>query len=1026
RNAECDLALAGGVSVILAPETNVILSRAGMMARDGRCKTFDASADGYVRGEGCGMVVLRRLSDAVRDGNRVLAVIRGTAVNQDGRSNGLTAPNGLAQQRVIRLALADAGLSPGEIDYVEAHGTGTPLGDPIELGALGEALARGRGKDRPLWVGSVKTNVGHLEASAGVAGMIKAALSLQRGRIPRHLHFARPTPGFQWSEVALDVPREGMPWPETGHPRRAGVSSFGFSGTNAHLVLEQAPEAPAAPAGARAPANLLLLSAKSEGALKAQAVNFARALEPLAAVDLEDVCYTAAVGRAHFERRLAVVGADARELREALVAFVAGDPSSPAVSGVAPVDGQPQVVLVFPGQGGQWAGMGRWLLDHSPAFRGALEACDAAISREAGWSLLEVLRGADTEARLQQIDVCQPALFAVGVGLAAHWRSWGVVPDAVVGHSMGEVAAAHVAGALSLADAVRVACTRSRLLRRISGQGEMAVVSLTMGEAEQALSGLEKQISIAASNSLKTTVLSGDPRALGVLLGRLEARGVFCRRVNVDVASHSPQVEPLQAELISALSGLSPGPTRVAMFSTVTGQLVEGGALDAGYWWRNLRAPVRFAPVAGDLISRGRAFFVEMSAHPTLVHDLSGLLRDAGAEGVAVGSLRRSAGEWPALLESLGALHTRGLQVGWEKVLPPRRRVVLPTTPFQRARHWLAAPSKEKRRRPVDRTAHPWLSPGLPLSLEPPSRVWSVALGTESFPWLDGHRVQGVALLSGSSFAEIALAAGREALGQVPLEIRELKLEQPLEVAGREVPLQLLGTHVGAGVMKFRISSQVASATPSKPDRWIVHAEGELRRADREAGPRPELDVEAVSARLGPEAPGKTLYEALAARGLELGDAFRGLEWIRGGPREALGRVSLPASVLAGRFVVHPALLDACFQVVAAAGAGSQASWMLAEIDQLRLVGPLSGPLMCHARLLGDAHGGAPRVSAELTVAGADSGTVGLVARLVLQRTSPSGEDDWFLALEWERSEALFEEPDSKRWLVLGDGGHLG
>jgi acyl transferase domain-containing protein/acyl-CoA synthetase (AMP-forming)/AMP-acid ligase II len=1024
RIGECELALAGGASLILAPDASIYFSQIRALSPDGRSCAFDAGANGYVRSEGVGMVALMRLSDARAAGHPVLAVVRGTAVNHDGRSNGLTAPNGLAQQRVIREALADAGVAAPDIDYVEAHGTSTPLGDPIELGALGEALARGRPREKPLWVGSVKTNLGHLEAAAGVAGLIKTVLALQRGRIPRHLHFARPNPAFAWAEFPLEVPRMAMWWPEREGPRRAGVSSFGLSGTNAHVVLEQAPPPDATPPP-RAPADtLLVISARSEAALKAQAVNFARALEPNVGLDLDEACFTAATCRAHFERRLAVVGASTRELRDSLVSFIAGDPSSRAVTGSAPAGPRPQLVFVFPGQGGQWAGMGRWLLEHSPPFRDALERCDAATSQEAGWSLLEALAGPDSEARLQQIDVVQPALFAFGVGLTAHWRAWGVEPDAVVGHSLGEVAAAHVAGALSLKDAVKVICSRSRLLKRISGHGAMGVVGLTMHEAEEALSGMERLLSIAACNSPRTTVLSGDPRALEVVLGRLEARGVFCRRVKVDVASHSPQVEPLQPELLSALAGLSPAAAGIPMHSTVTGQRVEGRDLDAAYWSRNLRETVWFASVAGDLISRRRTFFVEMSPHPTLVHDLAGLFRDAEADGAAVGSLRRGEADGPVLLEQLGSLYARGLAVDWARVLPRRRRIALPTTPFQRSRHWLAA--RERKKRSSERNAHPWLSPGVPLATAQPSKVWTVTLGTESHPWLDGHKVQGAALLSGAGFAEIALAAGREALGQVPLEIRELRLEQPLEVSGREVTLQLLGTYEAAGRLRFQIASP--ASTTVKPERWIVHARGELRRADRDASiPSAPLERAAIAARLGPETGSEPLYQALAGRGLELGEAFRGVETVQGGAGEALGKVRLPASVLAGRFLVHPALLDACFQVVGAAGAGPEASsWILAEIDRLRLLAPLSGPVWCHVRL--QESGGSQRQGADLVVADAATGEVRLVARLILQRTSPSGEDSWFLALDWERAEAPFPKPEPRRWLILGGGGqgHLG
>jgi acyl transferase domain-containing protein/acyl-CoA synthetase (AMP-forming)/AMP-acid ligase II/acyl carrier protein len=1022
RQRECDVALAGGVNLILSPEPTLYFCQLRALSPHGRCSAFDAGADGYVRSEGCGIVALMRLSDAQAAGHTVLAVIRGSAINHDGKTNGLTAPSGPAQQQVISQALANARLAPEQIDYVEAHGTGTPLGDPIELSALSETLVRGRDRPYPLVVGSVKTNLGHLEAAAGVAGLIKTVLALQHRRIPAHLHFSRPSPHFDWSQNPIVVPVAITPWQTESAPRRAGISSFGFSGTNAHLVVEEAP-----PGEQRmcepAPANLLVLSARTEAALEQQAAGMAKRLET---APLEELCFTAAAGRSHFDHRLAVAGADRADFISALTSYVAGDPWGRAIQGQA--EGRvPRVVFVFPGQGSQSPGMGRQLLACSNVFRSTIERCDAAISREAGWSLLEAL-GSHAPERLQEIDVVQPALFSLSVALAALWRSWGVEPKAVVGQSMGEVAAAHVAGALGLEDAARIICGRSRLLRRIRGQGEMALVELDIDQAASELSGVEDRLSIAVSSTSRSTVLSGEPRALAAVLDRLEARGVYCRRINVDVASHSPQVEPLKHDLLAVLEGLQPGHTSLPMLSTVTGQPVNALELGPSYWWSNLRQPVRFAPVIKDLLSEEPTIFLEMSPHPTLVHNLQELQNECGHREAVLGSLQRDTVDLRSMLESLGALFVQGYPVDWERALPRRARIALPTYPFQRVRHW-ATPSRRARAVTRESGAHPWLPDGLPLVAPERTRVWSFTLGIETCPWLDGHRVQGVSLLPGSAYVEMLLFAAREALGSSELQIKTLELRQPLVLPASSEPiLQMLGTEEQPGRLKIKIASR---SSAEAFETWRVHAEGVVIRLNAERSGCMHLDVEAIVPRLGPEEAPDALYEALALSGVELGPAFRGLEVVRAGRNEAFGKARLPSSVSLSSFVAHPALLDAAVQLVGAAGLiaapeDETMTWMLAGIESLTLHRPLAGTVWCHAQLLDEVTPGRRRARC---IIADEQGVVALTSELVFRRTAfgalSAAEREGSLVLDWERADVAPSKDEPRRWILIGDGGGL-
>src|SRR5947209_8058934 len=713
HTGDSDLALAGGVNLVLSPYGAVHLSKMRMMSASGRCRTFDAGADGFVRGEGCGVVVLKRLSDALANGDPIHALVRGSAINNDGRTNGLTAPNGLSQQAVVRMALANARVQPSQVSYVEAHGTGTALGDAIEVESLSAVVGQAGGDARRCLLGSVKTNVGHLEAASGIVAFIKVVLSLEHEQIPPHLHFRQLNPHINLQGTRLEVAPRGREWPRGEAARYAGVSSFGFGGANAHVILEEAPVEAAAQQpsdAAHGMTYLLPLSARSPEALQALAQRFLDFLQTDSAASpdattLRDLCYTAGARRSHHQHRLCVVANSYEQLRQRLSAYLSGDELTPGLfAGSRLVGRRPKVAFIFPGQGAQWPGMGRELFEGEPAFRNQVEECAAAMRPHLDWEPLDHFTSTGAETALDRIDVVQPLLFAMQVSLATLWRSWGVEPEAVVGHSMGEVAAAQVCGALSLEDAGRVICLRSRLLRRLSGRGAMAVVELSAQEAEAQISEAGAVgVEVAAANGPRSTVVSGEREAVGRLVAGWEARNIYSREVAVDVASHSRQVEEIEGELGAALEGVRGVRGVVAMHSTVEGREVRGEELTAGYWARNLRERVRFGEVVGGLRAKGFGLFVEVSPHPVLTtaveesvraadeeSDGEGFVGVGGVEAVVVGTLRKETDEREAMSEAAARLYACGVDIGWEVVSGGRGRCVkLPAYPWLRQRYWV-------------------------------------------------------------------------------------------------------------------------------------------------------------------------------------------------------------------------------------------------------------------------------------------------------------------------------------------------
>ncbi|MEU8875713.1 type I polyketide synthase [Streptomyces javensis] len=1030
RNGECSLALAGGVTVMATPGTFVAFSKQRGLATDGRCKPFAAAADGTAWGEGVGMLLVERLSDARRHGHPVLAIVRGSAINQDGASNGLTAPNGPSQQRVIRQALANARLSPAEVDVVEAHGTGTTLGDPIEAQALLATYGQEHTDDEPLWLGSVKSNFGHTQAAAGVAGIIKMVKAIEHGVLPRTLHVDEPSPHVDWTAGAVSLLTDQTEWPETGRPRRAAVSSFGISGTNAHTIIEQAPaELPtAADATAPEPGPLpWILSGRSETALSAQAERLLDHLDAHPGPRPADIGYSLATTRAVHDQRAVLVGTDREDFIRALTALARGEAAAQLVQGTGTAG---KTAFVFPGQGSQWAGMAVGLMDASPVFASRIHECAAALAEFTDWSLVEVLRGAEGAPSLERVDVVQPVLFAVMVSLAELWRSLGVVPAAVVGHSQGEIAAACVAGILSLKDAARVVALRSQAIGRVlAGKGGMVSVALPVADVRERIAPWgEERISVAAVNGPSSAVVSGDPEALEELLASCEADEVRARRVPVDYASHSAQVELLREELLELLAPVQPKKAEVPFLSTVTGEWVEGPELDAEYWFTNLRRTVELESAIRRLLDEGFGAFIESSAHPVLTMGVQETAEDAGREAAAIGSLRRDEGGLDRFHLSLGEAWTRGVAVDWEAVYEGTgaARVELPTYAFQHERYWIEVPLSvgDVASAGLGAAGHPLLGAAVELP-DSDGFLLTGRLSLQTHPWLADHAVSGTVLLPGTAFVELAIRAG----DQVGCDLLdELTLEAPLILPARG-GIQLRLT-VGASDTGGRRALEVYSRPEPDADRgdasdgpWIRHASGVLASGEA-ADSGADLSVwppaEAVALDVD------DLYERFAAGGFGYGPVFQGLTaaWRRGEEVFAELRLDQRQHRDAALFGLHPALLDAALHGVALG------DFLGAGADGIRLPFSWSGVTLhaAGATALRVRIAPAGPEAVALTVADGHGGAVASVDSLVLRRIAPEqlraaqvSYHDSLFRLEWAPVPVPSAAPAAVRWAVVGE-----
>ncbi|GAA2039679.1 hypothetical protein GCM10009839_47140 [Catenulispora yoronensis] len=1063
RRGECTLALAGGVTVMATPGMFVEFSRQGGLSADGRCKAFSAEADGTGWAEGAGMLLLERLDDARRNGHPVLAVLRGSAVNQDGRSNGLTAPNGPSQTRVIREALADAGLAPTDVDAVEAHGTGTKLGDPIEAEAL--LTAYGQGREQPLWLGSVKANIGHSQAAAGVAGVIKMVMAMRNGLLPASLHADRPTAEVDWSAAGVRLLAQAQPWPRVSRPLRAGVSSFGISGTNAHVVIEQAataaPEATtntdasadqttaveilssitnaspttatssqsavsqsAAPSTPTAPL-IWAFSAHTEPALRAYAarlLDYAITAPPgeLPAAGL------ALAQRSEFGHRAVVIAEQPEELFSALAALAEGTDHPAVVSGLAASDVRP--VLVFPGQGSQWPGMAVELLDANEAFRDHLLLCDAAFRPHTGWSVIDVLRQVGEAPPLEGSDVVQPVLFAVMVSLAAAWRAAGVEPAAVIGHSQGEIAAACGAGVLTLDDAARMVALRSKALMRLTGTGGMVALALPADRVEPMLARWADRLWIAIVSGPESTVVAGDLDALDEFTAEYGAT-TRLRRVAIDYAAHTPHIEQLREELLAIGAGLTPYPTDVAFCSALTADYADYTELGAGYWFQGLRNTVRFGEAAVRVAEPGFPVFIEASPHPVLIGHVQDSLREAGISGAAVGSLRKGDGGATRFLRSAAEAYVHGAPVDWREVLNtvPYLPIELPNRPFDRRRYWLDGAEAL--------SGHPLVDTFTALA-ESDGYLATGRLSRLTTPWLTDHAVGDTVLLPGTAFVDLALEAAAACGGD---RVEDLVITAPAVLPATGA-LQLQVTVGAADEVGRRIATVYLRPDDDAEAVWTAHATATIGTAAVDL-----LDV--LPTALPADAEPVDLdrvYERLADLGYGYGPAFQGLLKAWRSEDQTWAEVTLPDHVRhdAGRFTLHPALLDAALHIIvldSLAGAEAEQAGPADAAEPMTLLPFAWTGIQVAAR-------GADSIRVRVTETGEDQVALELfdasgqliaeVESLVLRRVprvggAPSGSAaapsaDAVHAVEWTEWDPTRQgeaEAANQGWALLGAGG---
>ncbi|MFE5584579.1 SDR family NAD(P)-dependent oxidoreductase [Kitasatospora sp. NPDC056531] len=1043
RNDECDLALAGGVTLMLGARTTMSFARMGMLSPTGRCRTFDAAADGFVRGEGCGVVVLKRLEDALRDDDRILALVRGSAVNQDGRSDVLAAPSAEAQQALYHQALARSGTDPRDVGLVEAHGTGTPVGDPVEFSSLAAVYGVGQGRCA---LGSVKTNVGHLEPAAGVIGLIKAVLCLRRGLVPPNLHFTRWNPAISAEGTRLFVPTSLSAWPTRTASRLAAVSSFGFSGTNAHVILEQAPArrrtvilpggptagtpahaaavpADAPPSQAQAtPPHVFLLAAGSPDALPTAAARLARWLETEGATTpLHDIAHTLALRRSPGHGRLGVVADSHRDLTHALRSFEAGRAHPGVVRGHVGAGVSRRPVWVFSGQGSQWQGMGHGLLHHEPAFAETLAEADALITAETGFSVLRAVR--DRE-HISGCGHVQPALFALQVALAAVWRDHGTEPAAVIGHSMGEVAAAVTAGALTLADGVRVICRRSALLTRIAGAGAMVSVGLDSATVENDLAAIgDDTVSVAVVAAPDSTVVAGTVAAVRHLTTTWQARGVVARMIDVDVASHCPQVDPLLADLAAELAELTPSRPTVPFYTTVLDDPRDTPVFDAAYWCANLRRPVRFSAAVAAAAADRHQVYLEISPHAVVTRPLAQSLTGLLHEPVILPTLRKGEDDHTTFRTQLAALHCAGVGVDWSRLYAGGRLTDVPALTFNRRPHWtdITPPRAAYQHTEGAPAALPGTHTEVPG--DQPRHTWHADTGTEVLPWMADHRVHGQPVLPGAAYCALALTAAGEVFHGAAHDVEATDIHfRELMHLDAHTPIGTTVTLTGADRADCEVFGQDRNGT------WVRQATAVLRRID--AAPRASaFSVAALTADhpvvLDPHA----LYESLRARGLEHGPAFSGITELHTSAQgdSFWARVTLPAPAQTAHhgLRIHPVLLDLCAQLVVAGLIREPGHGLVLPVQMhaVRILADPEDAHYAHARLT---HTATDSIIGDVRLLDeAGNPLVEIDALRFIRHGSPADEtvDRWFLETRWQPVPRR-EDPEPAGpgpWLVIGE-----
>ncbi|RQH10614.1 MgcI [Okeania hirsuta] len=1038
RQGESNLALAGGVQLILSPQVTTALSKLKALSPDGKCKTFDAAADGYGRGEGCGIVVLKRLSDAVKDGDNIQAVIRGSAVNHDGPSSGLTVPNKLAQEKLIQQALKAAKVEPGQVSYVEAHGTGTSLGDPMEVRALTSVFEQGRDGENPLHIASVKTNIGHLEAAAGIAGVIKVVLQLQNQKIAPHLHFVNPSPYIDWENTPVKVPTELTPWQSSGDKRIAGVSSFAISGTNAHIVLEEAPRE-----GNRQQAtgnsedylersvHLLTLSAKTEKSLEDLVSSYQNYLEFYPDLAIADVCYTANTGRAHFNYRIAIITSEQKELIEKLLDWKTKKEVVGVYSGQPDGSSQsPKIAFLFTGQGSQYVNMGRQLYETQPTFRQALDLCDQILQAYLEVPLLEVIytKDAQKSSVLDQTAYTQPALFSIEYALAKLWESWGIKPNVALGHSVGEYVAATVAGVFSLEDGLKLIAMRGKLMQQLPSGGEMVSLLASESQVIEAIGEYSSKVAIAAINGPKSIVISGEREAITAICSKLKSQRVKSKKLQVSHAFHSPLMEPMLAEFAAVAQEVTYSQPRISLISNVTGEKIGAEIATPEYWVGHVREPVRFAQSMKTLNEQGYQLFLEIGPKPILLGMGSRCVPEESS-GMWLPSLRPGGNDWQQILSSLGQLYLQGVKVDWSGFDRDyvRQKVILPTYPFQREKYWVETANYQTS---SATKLHPLINRKFqsPLSKD---IFFESEFSTNALPFLADHRIYEKVVVPGASHISLLLASASLTYSATGCQLEDILFPQALAIPEQG----MRNVQVALTPQDSLYSFQVISFDSSDNNYWAVHATGKIYPTNASQTHSLETIAE-IQSRCSQKIESTEIYQSLWDRQVQLRQSFRWIHQVWLGEGEILCQMKVPETILdALKYQIHPALIDSCFQSVAALNlslSGDQSETFVPfSIEKFTFYQrPENGLLWCYTRGLKEGGSEEKLLKAEIQLFDQTGKLVAEVNGFEGRKANPKALlmtldadlSDWYYEINWEPqplTETAKSSENSGKWLIF-------
>lgn len=1023
---ESDMAVAGGVNVMLRPEYPIAMSKGQFLSKHARCKAFDEDAGGYVRGEGAGVVVFKPLSKAMADGDYIYAVVRGTGSNQDGATNGITVPNPEAQEELIREVYEKAGIEVKDIKYIEAHGTGTKVGDPLELTALDNVLKTAHDKNNKVFVGSVKTNIGHLEAAAGIAGIIKTSLVLNRRQVPPHLHFKKANPKIDFENISLKIP---LKLENFGDDEKlmASINSFGYGGTNGHMVMEQPPREYLSQFTKKEKQLereqfLFPISAKSDVALAGICKKYAEYLKT-EGVSIVDFAYTLAYRRSHHLNRLTIVAATKEELIEKLEAYSNGELLTAVTFNQA--QEKNKLVFVFTGMGPQWWAMGREMYQKEPIFKKVIDECESIFKKIAGWSLLDELMKPEAESRMNETAIAQPGNFFIQAALTEVWKAWGITPEAVVGHSVGEVPAAYVSGALTLEEGVLVSYHRSRCQQTTAGQGTMLAIGLGEEAAEKLINenGLQNEISVAAINSFNGVTIAGTKSALTKISEILTPQNIFNKMLTVEVAYHSYQMEPLKDELLKSLASVNPKTASIPLYSTVTGTIMDGSEFNNEYWWQNVRQPVRFAKAAQTVVNDGYTVFLEVGPHPVLRTNINECLTAADQKGFIVPSLRRGDPEMVTLMNSLGTMHTLGFDINWKPFTDTGKFQKIPTYAWDKDVYWQESERSVEEKHGVP--GHIFMNE----NARQPFPAWEVEVNQFLLPWLHDHQIENMIIVPGAAYVEAGLAIHEKEFGNTACTLQNLEFNQVFVVDEKRI--QMFHTTYNPDSKKYSVYSRYRE--DNSP--WTLHASGRLLK-DTISRDIPSIDFGGIKKRCVTEADSKEFYASLDARGLMYGPWFQGVKQIYKGNNEVLVKLEGDDALIrnADNYLLHPSILDSAFQSMVAIvsdGSTNPNPFVPVNIKQIMFYTSPGNECWSYCKIT-------ERTDSSITgdlILFDDSGEVlvaleGITCQAI---NSSKGDaagamDNWFYEYQWSEGEAIKDQDYVNapgKYLVFGEYDNL-